>query len=470
MSEPNSSLVPLGRPPAVPAMNRGLIKSLEQHLASLGDELTDAERAALAGWLNQIETRALSPRRPPALAALAEEPPEAVLTPAEMEVVAQLLAKPVPAATGLRSNLVVILKATRLCNLRCTYCRFWAEGPNQKMTFDVLARAIHGAMSAPEVQQAEFVWHGGETTLLPIDFYRKALWLQERLRRPGQRVINAIQTNGTNLTPAWLDFLKDFAFQVGVSLDGPPEINDRRRLDVKGRATSQRIREGLAALSAHGIEHGILMVVDDDVIELGAERLLHYFLETGIDKVALLNVIPDNDAEPLTASAPYLHYPRYVEFSRELFRLWWPAHKDRIYFREMNDLLRRVGGDRNGLCIFQGNCMGGYLTVEPNGDVAACDKYLGDQDYRFANLLVDDLSLLTSGTKFLNAHSLTGQGVERAQPCPWFQVCHGGCPHDRYLRDRKEIHHDEHCCGLAPLLSDMTEALKRHSPSSPGLG
>ena len=91
--------------------------------------------------------------------------------------------EPDPDAGG-QAVLTVIMKATRLCNLRCTYCHSWRSGPNQKMTFDVLAHSIHGALRDPSVGYVDFVWHGGEVTVLPVEFYRKALWLQERFRRP----------------------------------------------------------------------------------------------------------------------------------------------------------------------------------------------------------------------------------------------------------------------------------------------
>ena len=95
----------------------------------------------------------------------------------------------------------LVLKATRLCNLRCTYCRDWREGPGQTMGFDVLARVVAAALREESHSIVDFVWHGGETTLLPLSFYRKAMFLQSRFRRPGQRIGNVIQTNGTRLTP-----------------------------------------------------------------------------------------------------------------------------------------------------------------------------------------------------------------------------------------------------------------------------
>jgi uncharacterized protein len=414
--------------------------------------LEPAERAALLALLRRAEP-------PTPLQALAALPAEELFTGEEIALIDQLLAAPAPTGQGLRSTVVLIMKASRRCNLRCTYCHFWSDEPNSRMTFEVLARTVHGALAAPGVKTVQFVWHGGETTLLPHSFYHRALWLQQRFARPGQQVLNSMQTNGTNLTRAWLDFIEDFRFDIGVSLDGPPEVNDLRRVDVRGRATSKKVCEGLAKLRSRGIQHGVLMVVDEAVVALGAQRVLDYFLETGVEAVALLNVLPENTGEGTQVSGTYIAWTRYVEFLGEMFRLWWPRYADRIKFREISDLMRKVQGGRGKICVFDGNCMGGYLTIEPTGEVSSCDKYRGDMDYRFGSVLSMDLADLPVQQNFVKANEYTEAGIAGTDHCPWHSVCQGGCPHDRYVRLQHGVPHDESCCGLAPLLAEMESAL-----------
>lgn len=433
------------------------LKSLAARLDSLAENLPEGQRRALNALLNVMP-------RDPELAALAAEPAASILKADEVPVFEALRGSPAPQGKGLRPSLVLVMKATRRCNLRCTYCHFWSNEGNQTMSFEVLARTIHGALTAPGVASVEFVWHGGETTLLPIAFYRKALWLQQRFARPGQKINNAVQTNGTLLNEDWLNFFETFHFSVGVSLDGPPEIHDQRRFDAAGRPTSERVQQSLGQLRQRGIQHGILMVVDDDVINLGAERLLSYFLEVGVEKVALLNVIPDNDTDDGEAGGSYFEWPRFVDFLRELFHLWWPRYKDQISFREISDLMERLQGAQGGICIYNGNCMGGFLTIEPQGEVSACDKYIGDSDYAFGNVLEMELADLPTSPILNQASLVTEQGIEQAEKCRWFDICNGGCPHDRYLRLRANSASDERCCGLSSLLSDMAHAIGRSRP------
>jgi uncharacterized protein len=421
-----------------------LLERAARRLKDFADELPARQRAAPVELLEPA---------PPAERAAAD-----VLDPAEADVFAQLQAEPPPRAE-VGPSLVMIMKATRLCNMRCAYCNQWRDGPNQNMRFPVLARAVRDALRAPGVRRVEFVWHGGETTLLPLRFYRKALWLQEQFRRPGQTVHNAVQTNGLRLTDEWIAFFRDSNFTVGISLDGPPEVHDQRRVDVAGRPTSARVRAGLDRLAAERIRHGVLLVVDDTIVDLGAERLLSYLLSLGVKRIDLLNALPKNTAPGAPLEGYYIEFERYVEFLRDVFRVWWPHLAERISIRELDGLVQQVRGGPPGTCVFAGNCFGRFLTIEPSGTVSACDKYVGDGQFVFGNLMHDRLADILSARRLESIRSANARAVDVMSGCRWFALCHGGCPHDRYTALRHQAGAGERCCGFAPLLTDIEEAV-----------
>jgi uncharacterized protein len=111
--------------------------------------------------------------------------------------------------------------------------------------------------------------------------------------------------------------------------------------------------------------------------------------------------------------------------------------------------------------VFAGNCFGAFLTVEPGGDVSACDKYVDDADYVFGNLFRADLSEIAASGRLAAVRESNAAQVDALRDCPWFGVCHGGCPHDRYTSLRRRPGADERCCGFAPLLADMGEVVPR---------
>ena len=92
---------------------------------------------------------------------------------------------------------------------------------------------------------AEFTWHGGEPTLVGLDFYRKVVRLQ-RQHAGGKRIDNALQTNGLLLDDAWCEFLHEHGFLVGLSIDGPKHLHDRFRLSRGGRPTFDRVYKAKA--------------------------------------------------------------------------------------------------------------------------------------------------------------------------------------------------------------------------------
>ncbi|MGC4116800.1 MAG: radical SAM protein [Myxococcales bacterium] len=114
------------------------------------------------------------------------------------------------------------------CNLDCKYCFYLSKEklyPNSRfrMSDEVLEAYLRQLLSAQTGPVATVAWQGGEPTLMGLDFYRRAVELDERLRRPGQKVERTFQTNGVLLDDAWCELFREKEFLVGLSIDGPRE-------------------------------------------------------------------------------------------------------------------------------------------------------------------------------------------------------------------------------------------------------
>ncbi len=81
-----------------------------------------------------------------------------------------------------------------------------------------------------------------------LNYFRKAAEFQRLYARPGMRVENAFQTNGTLLDDDWCKFFKENNFLIGISIDGPPALHDTYRKDKGGADTSNDVLRGLALL------------------------------------------------------------------------------------------------------------------------------------------------------------------------------------------------------------------------------
>lgn len=167
-----------------------------------------------------------------------------------------------------RPMYIMLKPAGALCNLRCKYCYYLEKNElykrqgNHVITDELLEKFVKEYIEAQTTPNILFTWHGGETLMRPISFYRRALELQ-RIYSHARQIDNCIQTNGTLLNDEWCEFFKQNNFLVGVSIDGPQEFHDEYRKTGTGRPTFRDVMKGINLLNKHGVEWNALAVVND---------------------------------------------------------------------------------------------------------------------------------------------------------------------------------------------------------------
>lgn len=156
-------------------------------------------------------------------------------------------------------RLEVILKVAERCNIACTYCYFFdprntdfeSRPPLISVeTIDHVAAYLLNAARRHQLKVIQIDLHGGEPLLMKRDRFDD---MCRRLTRTLQPVVDlriSLQTNGMLLDDLWTDLLVKHGVFVGVSLDGPPEVHDLRRIDHDGRGTYVRVVEGLKRFQA----------------------------------------------------------------------------------------------------------------------------------------------------------------------------------------------------------------------------
>ena len=175
-----------------------------------------------------------------------------------LDVSSRCLSQP-PIINAVRPLHILTKPVGPICNLDCKYC-FYLEkeklypGENQwRMSDAVLSEYIRQYIHSQPVAEINFAWQGGEPTLLGLEFFRKAVGLQQQFAK-GKIISNAIQTNGTLLDDEWCEFLAQSKFLVGLSVDGPRELHDRYRVDKRQQPTFDKVMRGLELLKKHGVE------------------------------------------------------------------------------------------------------------------------------------------------------------------------------------------------------------------------
>ncbi len=163
---------------------------------------------------------------------------------------------------------VMVKPAGSACNLDCGYCFYLSKqqlpgGPGGgHMHDDVLEHFVRDYIRSVTADEVVFSWQGGEPTLLGVGFFEKVVALQKKHAKPGQRIENDLQTNGTLLDEDWARFLKEHNFLVGLSIDGPREIHDHFRVTKHGEPTFDKVFAAAQMLRRHGVRFNTLTCVN----------------------------------------------------------------------------------------------------------------------------------------------------------------------------------------------------------------
>jgi len=325
---------------------------------------------------------------------------------------------------------LLIKPASGDCNLRCHYCFYhdrltdpYKDSGWHRMSPEVLDALIRQGMRLQR-DNAAFGWQGGEPTLCGLDFFRQVVALQQKYGAPGQSVSNGLQTNGLLLTPEWADFLHEYNFLLGVSLDGPSDYHDRYRTTAAGGPTQQRVLDALHMLAEHDVEFNILAVVNRYDADRGAE-MFDYLAGQGF---GYLQFIPCVERDPQTGRLADFSVgaEQYGDFLCAVFDRWYNDGQPAVSVRDFEASLAVYMGQQSTVCCYQPEC-GGYLVVEYNGDVYPCDFYVRE-DLRLGNIMETPLQTLfdsPAARRFARAKALPRP---ECAVCPWRVLCNQGCP------------------------------------------
>jgi uncharacterized protein len=322
-----------------------------------------------------------------------------------------------------------------VCNLACDYCYYLSKQslyPDADfcMSDEVLETFTRQYIEAQRVPEVTFGWQGGEPLLMGLDFYRRALALQETHRGPGLRIINTLQTNGTLLDEEWCRFLREHGFLVGLSLDGPREVHDVYRLDKGGKPSFERVMAGLDHLKRHKVEFNILTTVH--AANAARPVDVYRFLrdEVGTQFIQFVPIVARSGESPYTVTAQSVTAKQYGDFLIGVFDEWVRRDVGRVFVQIFDVALAAWTGQRPGLCVFEKAC-GNALVLEHNGDLYSCDHFV-EPRYRLGNILETPLAeLVGSGQQHQFGIDKQNTLPEVCRACAVRFVCNGGCPKNR---------------------------------------
>jgi uncharacterized protein len=366
-------------------------------------------------------------------------------------------------ARAVRRFHVMAKPAGANCNLDCTYCFYLSKhalagGPGPgNMKDDVLEAFVRDYIESVTGDEVVFSWQGGEPTLRGLQFFEEVVALQAKHRKPGQRIENDLQTNGTLLDESWARFLKEHNFLVGLSIDGPREIHDHYRVTKGGAPTFDKVFAAAKLLRRFGVPFNTLT----RVTRFNASRPLdvYRFLrrEVGSTYLQFIPIVEPRDFETTAPHAwdasrlPPVGSPRSKpdhpdsvvtpwsvdadEYGQFLSRIWdeWHARDlGRVLVNFCETLVAQRMGQPAQVCVHSEFC-GKGVAVEHDGSTYACDHYVYPQ-YRLGNVREKSLGdMVFSPAQVRFGYAKSEKFPAYCRQCAYLTDCWGECPKNRFL-------------------------------------
>ncbi len=325
-----------------------------------------------------------------------------------------------------------------ICNLDCHYCYYlkkehlYPKGEPFRMSDEILEEYIAQHIDASPETVIRFSWHGGEPTVLGLDYFRKVVALQRKHQPANRRIANGIQTNGILLDDEWCLFLAAEGFAVGLSLDGPHEMHDQYRVTKDKKPTHEQTMRGYKLLQQHRVYTDILCVVNLHNVQHPTE-VYRFFKQINAQYISFLPLVePQPDAK---GGVSHITAPAedWGVFLCTIFDEWRDQDIGQIKVQIFEEATRTAFNQEHSLCIFRPTC-GDIPVVEHNGDFYSCDHFV-DVEHCLGNiqdiLLVE---LLESPAQRAFGKAKLETLPRYCQECEVRAMCNGECPKNRFLQ------------------------------------
>lgn len=347
---------------------------------------------------------------------------------------------------------VMIKPVSSICNLACDYCYYLEKTKLYKqdesdgkfiMSNSLLEEFIKQYIEAQTMPQVLFTWHGGETLMRPLSFYKQALELQKKYAK-GRIINNSIQTNGTLLTDEWCRFFKENNWLVGVSIDGPQEFHDEYRRSKQGLPSFTKVMRGVELLNKHGVEWNALAVVNDYNAEYPLD-FYNFFKKIDCHYIQFSPIVEritvHNDGRYLACPADKGEIPladfsvtaeQWGHFLCAIFDEWVKKDVGKFYIQLFDSTLANWIGEQPGVCTLAKTC-GHAGVIEYNGDVYSCDHFVFPE-YKLGNIRTHSLTEMMYSEREQSFGTAKQNSLpSQCQSCEFLFACNGECPKNRFL-------------------------------------
>jgi uncharacterized protein len=327
------------------------------------------------------------------------------------------------------------------CNLRCDYC-FFLEKSNLypdsgfRMSDDVMEAFVRQTIEAQQVPFVTLAWQGGEPTLMGLDFFRRALAVEQDALPAGWKAERTIQTNGTLLDDEWAAFLAENDVLVGLSIDGPRELHDAYRHDGAGASVFDQVEAAARLLQKHGAEFNVLCTVNAANASRPLDVYRYFRDELGARFLQFIPIVEIEtepaDGVPGVVTDRSVGSLAYGTFLSTIFDEWVRRDVGEVFVQFFDGVLAAYVRGYSSLCVLRPTC-GDGVALEHNGDLYSCDHFV-DASHLLGNITEVPIGELVRSDRQRSFGEAKRDTLPRfCRECDYLFACNGECPKNRIL-------------------------------------
>lgn len=369
-------------------------------------------------------------------------------------------------------GLTAIVKPTHDCNLKCRYCYVPETAEQGRMDDKTLENTITKItkFNGKKNGATHFIWHGGEPLLMGVEFFEKIVEIEKPLRVDGYRIVNGIQSNGTLVDDAFLDFCEEQNdFDIGLSLDGPKEMHNATRPYKTGNGSFDDVYKTVKLVQKRNEE----LRQDGKKGNLGG-GVICILNKLNIDRVEeLYNFFHDEKisvrVNPLIRSGRALNgYDEIAITSREyggamikLFDIWFDDPNQRISMDPFELVMGNVMTKVPHGCQYGESCQKHFISVGPTGAVYPCGRYDGLSEFYLGNVNTDRMEEIDTRPIREKMKWRGYETVNGCKPCEYKAICNSGCMSNAYMIRGNIMDKDYYCAGDKMMFEHIENALHK---------
>jgi len=325
------------------------------------------------------------------------------------------------------THITLIVKVTNSCNMSCRYCFIEPAVFHKKMTIATARRIIRAFLDSDHFESVHFVWHGGEPLLRNREFFNQ-IFREQRSRPTKVEFTNATQTNATYLDDEMMAFLVAQGVQIGLSLDGPQQLNDcsRQMRGADPRSPYQITIDAASRLRNCGCVPGAIVVVNRNNVD-EPETVYREFKRQRLNMK--LNCLTWSGLGATTGLDLAISPEAYGAFLVRMFDLWYDDPEPTITVEPFRQHICRILGIPGTVhsCYFTQGCHHHFLGISPDGDLFPCGMFQAEPAFRYGNINEMEPQEVGSTALFRQLESRERKVLQGCARCAFLDLCYGGC-------------------------------------------